>query len=130
MPEENTCPDRLPWCIHHLGGSVQLHRSEYASLPLRKHRAEYGDAAAYAVQLAGYQDSPVTVSVMVGGPFWPDGTRSGSAFLDIQNPKFADDIARLLEWLAMATPAQHRALAAQVRAAAVVAFGEAGAGDD
>jgi hypothetical protein len=123
VADESTCPDGVPWCTRHLGGTATLHQSGFENLPLRQRGAEYGDAAACAVQLAEYPDSRVTVSVRAGGSFWPDGTRAGSAFLDVQNPEYAETIARFLEWMAMATPAQHRKLAAQVRAASAVAFG-------
>lgn len=123
MADETACPDGVPWCTRHLGGALALHRSGSGALPLRHRGREFGDASACAVQLGDHGGSEVTVSVQVGGPFWPDGKRAGSVFLDAHNREFAETVARLFEWLALATPAQHRKLAAQVRDAADVAFG-------
>ena len=122
MADQIPCPDGLPWCTRHWGGRTGLHQSEHRDLPLRHRRTEYGNASACALQLADDPGSRVTASVQAGGPFWPDGTRSERAYLPVQDAAAAEVLARFLEWMAMATPAQHRTLAAQVRAASAVAF--------
>lgn len=126
MADESTCPDGLPWCTRHVGGTAPLHRSDGKDLPLRERGRDYGNASSYAVQLADYPDSAVVVSVMAGSLL--GGT--GMAHMDAHDPEFAEAVARFVERLAPATPAQHRALAAQIRSSAAVAFGEAGTHDD
>lgn len=68
---------------------------------------------AYAVLTEG---GPAQPAVSVHGP---------SAYLMARDEYEAEELARLIEQLGGATPAQCRKLAAQVRAAAGVAFGPA-----
>lgn len=118
MTDETACPDGLRWCASHLGADIRLHRSDHEDLPLRSHGVSYGSVSAYALQLADYPDDSPVVSIRTGSE-----PRGIDVFMSVHDPEFAGLLAGFIERLSVATPAQHRRLAGQVRAASAVAFG-------
>ena len=105
-----SCP---PWCGAHARG---LHVSAYKRIVIG--RNDLGYLAAYAIAL---QEDEEDVTVSVAAVLW--GTSAG-VYFPASTPEAAEQYAVFIERLALATLEQHRELAAQVRAAAAVAFGE------
>jgi hypothetical protein len=121
MADEGPCPDGVPWCTDHYSypaDTFDLHRSARKDLPLRRAGASHGNARAHAVQVAerGYRAG---VSLEIG--VMPGEVLAEHFYMD--GPAHAELIAKVIERLAPATFAQHLALAAQLRTASAVAFG-------
>lgn len=110
------CP---PWCGTHVDG---LHMSAHKQIVIG--RNDLGFLAAYALALAD-DDAPET-TISLSAVLWGNGAH---VCLPASTPEAAEMYAMFIERLALATPKQHRELAAQVRAAAAVAFGETEAGN-
>ena len=109
-PHPRGCP---PWCA--TDGEHGVHYPSYDTVTVTDawfHRYSF---AAYPVQTGGHAPH---VSAGVSG--------HATAVLLIANPADARALAGLLDALALATPEQHRELAAQVRRAAGVLDGQGG----
>ena len=122
MTSDEQPPGCPPWCADHYsypGDTSDLHRSASVPLPLRHRGNSYGEAYASVAQIAepGYEPCMFLRAGQL------PGEADGEQFT-IPGRDFAEMLAKVIERLAPATFTQHHALAAQIRASAVAAFGE------
>jgi hypothetical protein len=116
-------PECPPWCRDH--SAAGLHRSAHDRIRLGPAgRPERGFLAAYALALTDV-DAPES-RVSLSAVLWDE---PADVYIPVATPEAAGQYAMLVERLALATPKQHRELAAQIRKAAAAAFGEAETGD-
>jgi hypothetical protein len=111
-----------PSCAAHEDSGPGIHKTAHE--PIRIGEGDFGHLTAYAWQAAGGPPAArprVTVHAIINGDPAP------GALVMLDDPDTARALAEVIGRLALATPAQHRALAAQVRHAAEALDGDPGA---
>jgi hypothetical protein len=117
-------PECPPWCKRDSLHDSGIHLSAAGFIgEFRDHPGGYAVARAYHLDLSdvpGPDQSVTEVHVMAVDPAGADGT---DAYLKCGDSGQARQLAALLDFMASATPQQHRDLAGQIRRAAALIDG-------